>query len=82
MDQVFGPERKPKENYTFLVYMLANQHEDLAKKSAKTIKTFVKDIFYRSVTVEQVRRARIKVKKMRCAHFKNHQLLEEMALHF
>ena len=53
----------------------------MAKKSAKTIKTFVKDMFYRAVTLEQVKRARIKVRKMQREHVKNHQLLESMAMH-
>jgi hypothetical protein len=81
MNEVFGPAVNPKENNEFLVYLLEKEKEDLKRKSCKTVKTFVQHIFGRNVTVEQVRRARMKLKSEQRWRLRIERIHESMAQH-
>ena len=78
---MFGPAVNPKENYEFLVYLLEKEKEDLKRKSCKTVKTFVQHIFGRNVTVEQVRRAHMKLKSEQRWRLRIEQIHESMVQH-
>jgi hypothetical protein len=58
---MWGLEETKEGNLLFLVHLLVSHKASIKRKRAQTVVNFIKSTFQRTVTVAQVKRARLEV---------------------